>query len=90
MVSHIYKFTSQCHSQTTPSRSGDSLGQEMFSAPMTDKQTRDYDIYYDIHDYDIYIYIHTYNMQGIYIYIYIHIHTYNKKTLVARMTQEKH
>ena len=43
-------------------QSGDSLGQEMFSAPSADKQTRDYDIYYDIHDYDIYIYIHTYNM----------------------------
>ena len=41
MVSHIYNFTSQCHSQT--SWSGDSQGQETFLATYADKQTDNYD-----------------------------------------------
>ena len=42
---HIYKFTSKCHSQTTPSypQSGDSQGKETFLALFADKQTRNYD-----------------------------------------------
>ena len=44
MVSHIYKYTSGCHSQTTHRGSGDSQYQETFLAPSADKQTRNYDI----------------------------------------------
>ena len=42
MVRHIYKFTSKCHSQTTPSHSLDSQGQEVFLAPSADKQICNY------------------------------------------------
>ena len=36
---YIYKFTSECHSQNTPS-----LGRETLLAPSANKQTRNYDI----------------------------------------------
>ena len=40
---YTYEFTSECHSQTTPPRSGDSHGQETFLAPSANKQTRNHD-----------------------------------------------
>ena len=44
---HVYiKFTKKCHSQTTPSQSGDNLGQETLLAPSADKQTGSYDRQY--------------------------------------------
>ena len=44
MMSHTYKFPNGCHSETTPSRSGNSRGQATFLEPSEDKQTRHYDI----------------------------------------------
>ena len=44
MVSHIYKFTSGCHSQTTPSSAWRKPRPEMFLATSSDKKTRNYDI----------------------------------------------
>ena len=43
MYIYIYKFSSKCHSQITPSSEGESQGQETFLAPSADKQARNYD-----------------------------------------------
>ena len=43
MVIHIYKFTSGCHSQSTPPQEWISQDKETFLAPLGDKQTRNYD-----------------------------------------------
>ena len=43
MVNHIYKFASKCHSQTTPSRSGDSQGQKTFLALSAGMQSQNFD-----------------------------------------------
>ena len=40
----IYKFTSECHSQASPSSEWDSQGQKTYLAPHADKQIRNYDI----------------------------------------------
>ena len=39
----MYEFTCQCHSQTIPSVSGDSQGQETCLVPSSDEQTGNYD-----------------------------------------------
>ena len=44
MVIHIYKFTSGCHSQSTPPQEWIIQDKETFLAPFGDKQTRNYDI----------------------------------------------
>ena len=43
MVSHTYKLTSVCHSQTTPSQEWNSQDNETFLAPFGDKKTCNYD-----------------------------------------------
>ena len=43
MVTHTYKFTSGCHSQTIPSQERNSQDKETFLASFGDQQTRNYD-----------------------------------------------
>ena len=49
MVNHIYKFTSGCHSQITPSSDWRESGPGTFLAPSADKKTRNYDIEFSKH-----------------------------------------
>ena len=89
MVSHIYKFTSECHSQTTPSSGRDNHGLETFLAPSANKQSCNYDTEWSNH----YPSLSTLRSKGlshskmkwwaiytnfpyIYIYIYIYISIY--------------
>ena len=64
---YIKKFTSKCHSQTTPSSEQRQRGPgNVFNTPSADKETCNY----------IYIYIYIYIYLYIYIYIYMYVYIY--------------